>query len=701
MTAVLLTPPYLQFVDNNGAPLAGGLVYTYIAGTGNQPKATYTDASGTIPATNPIILDSAGRAVIWITGSYDIKVTDALGNIIDTTANITAFNTTANAAPSFFERFSGTGTQTVFTLTQDLGTDNNSIQVFVNNGTVTAGTTGTLSAPFFQKFTSITSQTVFNLTEDLGTNSNAIQVFVLNSTKGYDVLAPAGYTLTSGASPTLTLAVSPTAATDSVYVFDFGQNLGFQVLDPNSYTLADTSLTLAKAPVAGTNNILVFCPSTLVAAASASAAQAAGYATAAQVSANTAAQQATSFTGTSTTSVTVGTGTKTFTTQTNKNFLAGEIVQVASASNVNTFMAGTVQSYNSASGVLIIAVPSTFGNTGNSGSTAADWNISLSGVQGIPGQVGTGVADMKNQTFVSGTDYTAGTSTTLTLTNTPIAASKPSLYIDFDAANQQPSEWSYDIVSGIITFNSPIPVGVSQVFCYWFANIAVGTPSDGTVTATKMASGAAVNGQTPTANGSGGVVYRDHYMTTQYLLSGTTYTTPANCRKIKIKMVGGGGGGGGFGSGTNGGNGTATTFNSIAANPGGGGIAGASGSAGAGGASGTGTADYRQTGGLGFSGIVIASKGGDSRMGPGAAGVVIPGNSAMTNTGGGGQGGGSNSTTVISAGAGGSGEYVEVSIVSPATNYTYAIGTGGTGGTGSTAVGGNGGSGLIIVEEYY
>ena len=46
-----------QFFNNNGIPLAGGLLYTYAAGT-STPLATYTTFSGNISNSNPIILDS-------------------------------------------------------------------------------------------------------------------------------------------------------------------------------------------------------------------------------------------------------------------------------------------------------------------------------------------------------------------------------------------------------------------------------------------------------------------------------------------------------------------------------------------------------------------------------------------------------------------------------------------------------------------
>ena len=57
-----------QFFDNSGAILAGGLLYTYAAGT-TTPLATYQDSGGVTVHTNPIILDSAGRVPtqVWLT----------------------------------------------------------------------------------------------------------------------------------------------------------------------------------------------------------------------------------------------------------------------------------------------------------------------------------------------------------------------------------------------------------------------------------------------------------------------------------------------------------------------------------------------------------------------------------------------------------------------------------------------------------
>jgi len=55
----------LQFFTNNGDPAAGFKVFVYEAGTSTK-AITYSDFALTTPNTNPIVLDSAGRAVIFL-----------------------------------------------------------------------------------------------------------------------------------------------------------------------------------------------------------------------------------------------------------------------------------------------------------------------------------------------------------------------------------------------------------------------------------------------------------------------------------------------------------------------------------------------------------------------------------------------------------------------------------------------------------
>jgi hypothetical protein len=80
-----------QFFDNNGAPLAGGLIYTYAAGT-TTPLETYTTYLGNIANANPIVLNSAGRISnqLWLNIGYDYKfvLKDATANLIGSYDNI-------------------------------------------------------------------------------------------------------------------------------------------------------------------------------------------------------------------------------------------------------------------------------------------------------------------------------------------------------------------------------------------------------------------------------------------------------------------------------------------------------------------------------------------------------------------------------------------------------------------------------------
>lgn len=70
--ASLSPPPKLQFFGTDGLPLVGGKLYTYQAGT-TTPLATYTDYTQATQNTNPIILDSAGQANVWLADTTTYK----------------------------------------------------------------------------------------------------------------------------------------------------------------------------------------------------------------------------------------------------------------------------------------------------------------------------------------------------------------------------------------------------------------------------------------------------------------------------------------------------------------------------------------------------------------------------------------------------------------------------------------------------
>jgi hypothetical protein len=86
MASVLLSPVGngQQFFDNNGIPNAGGLIYTYQAGSSTL-LTTYTTVNGNIANTNPIVLDAYGRtpSEIWMQTGFSYKF------IIQTSAAVT------------------------------------------------------------------------------------------------------------------------------------------------------------------------------------------------------------------------------------------------------------------------------------------------------------------------------------------------------------------------------------------------------------------------------------------------------------------------------------------------------------------------------------------------------------------------------------------------------------------------------------
>jgi hypothetical protein len=69
---IISPPPKLQFEDNNGKPFAGGFLFTYAGGT-TTPQATFTDSTGLFLNPNPIVLDSAGRASVFLTCGLNYK----------------------------------------------------------------------------------------------------------------------------------------------------------------------------------------------------------------------------------------------------------------------------------------------------------------------------------------------------------------------------------------------------------------------------------------------------------------------------------------------------------------------------------------------------------------------------------------------------------------------------------------------------
>lgn len=102
--AVLYVPHFIQFLDDDGNPLSGGKLYTYEAGT-TTPKATYTDAGGGTSNSNPVILDSAGRATVFLSGSYKFSLYDSSDVLVEETDNVVSFATASSGVDTITTSF--------------------------------------------------------------------------------------------------------------------------------------------------------------------------------------------------------------------------------------------------------------------------------------------------------------------------------------------------------------------------------------------------------------------------------------------------------------------------------------------------------------------------------------------------------------------------------------------------------------------
>ena len=151
--AVFLSPVggvAAQFFTNTGSVLTGGKLYTYVAGT-TTPQVSYTTSAGNVARTNPVVMDAAGRVPdggeIWITSQpYKFVLKDSTDVLIATYDNIFGIG----AASYQIQNFTGTGSQTLFTLSaSSLGEDYTFVYingVYQNKNTYTvSGTTLTFS----------------------------------------------------------------------------------------------------------------------------------------------------------------------------------------------------------------------------------------------------------------------------------------------------------------------------------------------------------------------------------------------------------------------------------------------------------------------------------------------------------------------------------------------------------------------------
>jgi len=102
----------------------------------------------------------------------------------------------------------------------------------------------------------------------------------------------------------------------------------------------------------------------------------------------------------------------------------------------------------------------------------------------LPASVGAG--DLRWDTFIAGTDFTAGSSTSVTLSRAPGTAANVEVF--FDGGFQGPDQIA-SLVGTVLTFTSPIPTGVQRVFVRSGTTISLYVPPQGSVNDAACATG--------------------------------------------------------------------------------------------------------------------------------------------------------------------------------------------------------------------
>ena len=105
-TVLCPMPRFAEFAPS-GAPLAGGKLYTAqpttVAGPGQSfPKSTYTSADGQTANANPVILDAAGRANVWLNGAYSLALYDEDDILIYSTDSVSGVDATQGGVTQIF-----------------------------------------------------------------------------------------------------------------------------------------------------------------------------------------------------------------------------------------------------------------------------------------------------------------------------------------------------------------------------------------------------------------------------------------------------------------------------------------------------------------------------------------------------------------------------------------------------------------------
>lgn len=142
----LLPNVYQQFFGITGTftglPLAGGSLYSYAAGT-MTPQATYTDETGVTANTNPVVLNSAGAANVWLSSlAYKFVLKDSNGVTQWTVDNVSYINPDSIGATQLNSSIAGIALVLDASGELDVQVDSATMQVNVSNQLAVKSITG-------------------------------------------------------------------------------------------------------------------------------------------------------------------------------------------------------------------------------------------------------------------------------------------------------------------------------------------------------------------------------------------------------------------------------------------------------------------------------------------------------------------------------------------------------------------------------
>lgn len=189
-----------QYFDPNGMPLAGGKLFFYEGGSFSTEKTTYSNRSGTVENSNPIVLDSSGYIntnVFLDVGYYNITLTRADGTtVLSTWTNVSGID--CDCSKLYFGAHTAPVTQSVSYADCAIDSSGNiyNIGTLVTTGAITfygvITKTDNAGAILWQRYVSVNHVYGAQLFRCVVDSNNNLYVFGLRSDGG-GALPPANY----------------------------------------------------------------------------------------------------------------------------------------------------------------------------------------------------------------------------------------------------------------------------------------------------------------------------------------------------------------------------------------------------------------------------------------------------------------------------------------------------------------------------